>query len=421
MFRDTSATDRPLSASHGPHLRKFGLLALGLGGLFALGMTVWPALTAERTMSRERVRIAAVERGTLVRDVSAQGRVVAARSPILYTPAAGIVRYAIEPGASVSKGDLLAEVDSPELTTELARERSNLTRLSAERERQLVANRRSVLEKQRAIGEAEVALRAAERSLERNRWAHERGAIPEINVLSAEDEVLNARSRLATAKADLELEQTALRLEITTDDEQLANQRLLVGDLERRVEELKLRAPFDGIVGNWLAVQRASVAANQGLLMVVDLSELEIEAQVSEVYADALTPGQPAEIGIGGERHRGEVRLISPEVTNAQVVARIRLVDASAAGLRQNQRADVRVLLEERPNVLLVERGPTFEREGNAFAWVVEGNTAVRTPIRLGATSVKAVEVLSGLEAGDQVIVAGLDDMRGVDQLVLTR
>jgi multidrug resistance efflux pump len=79
---------------------------------------------------------------------------------------------------------------------------------------------------------------------------------------------------------------------------------------------------LDGVVGNWLVTDRANVAANQALMMVVDLTELEVEAAVAEVYAETLAPGQSAEITVGSERLRGEVRLVSPEVQNAQVLTR---------------------------------------------------------------------------------------------------
>lgn len=420
MIRDTSATDRPLEHASTPAWRKPWALAAGAVLLLAgFAWLVGPTLTAERTLPRERVRISEVKRGTLVRDVSSQGRVVAARSPSLYTSAAGIVRFAIEPGAQVRKGELLASVDSPELESELKREQSALARIDAEHARQEITNRRTLLEKRRAIDAARIAEMAASRELERTERAFKLGALPEVDFKRAQDSLESARITLATTQADLELERDALALELKSFDEQLASQRLLVGELQRQVDALEVRAPFDGVVGNWLVTDRANVAANQALLMVVDLTELEVEAAVAEVYAESLLPGQSAEITVGGERLRGAVRLVSPEVQNAQVLARIRLSDTSSS-LRQNQRVQVRVLLEEKPDVTLVERGPAFERDAS-FAWVIDGDVARRQPIRLGASSVAAFEVVAGLAPGQQVIVAGIDDLRGVEEVLLTR
>ena len=420
MFRDTSATDRALPVSTSLMSRKGVLIGLAsVGVVIGAVMLLGPTLTAERTLPRERVRITEVKRGTLVRDVSSQGRVVAARSPSLYTSAPGIVRFVVEPGDMVSKNELLAEVDSPELESELKREQSTLARVNAERSRQEITNRRTLLEKRRAIDTARIADVAASRELERTERAFKLGALPEIDFKRAQDTVEGTRLTLGTAEADLALERDALALELRSFDEQLASQQLLVTELQRQVAALEVRAPFDGVVGNWLVTDRANVAANQALMMVVDLTELEVEAAVAEVYAETLAPGQSAEITVGSERLRGEVRLVSPEVQNAQVLTRIRLTDANVAALRQNQRVQVRVLLEEKPDVMLVERGPAFERDAS-FAWVIDGDVARRQPIQLGASSVSAFEVVSGLSAGQHVIVAGIDDLRGVDEVLLT-
>lgn len=421
MIRDTSATDRPLHAAAQGISRRAMLIGTGaLALLVVAGLIVGPTLTAEHTLSRQRVRIGEVKQGTLVRDLTAQGRVVAARSPSLYTSAPGIVHFVVEPGGMVSKDQLLATVDSPELESELKREQSTLVRVSAERERQDINNRRTVLEKQRAINAAGIAQKAAARELERTQLAFNKGVLPEVDLKRAQDVLEGAKITLSSAEADLRLERDSLVLDLKTYDEQLASQRLLVQELERQVTALEVRAPFDGIVGNWLVTDRANVAANQALLMVVDLTELEVEAAVSEVYADSLAPGLSVEIAIGAERRQGEIRLVSPEVQNTQVLARIRLTDASAGSLRQNQRVQVRVLLEEKPDVTLVERGPAFERDA-AFAWVVDGDSARRQPIHLGASSIAAFEVLDGLKPGQQVIVAGIDDLPGVDEVLLTR
>ena len=419
MFRDTSATDTKLASGPGVFTRKHIVVGLVAAAVLVAGVyAVSPILSSEQSLSRERVRVGAVKRGTLIRDVSAQGRMVAARSPSLYTSAAGIVKFSVEPGAPVTSGTLLAEVDSPELQSQLKREESSLARVTAQLARQEIANRRALLEKQRSIDAANVAERAATRELERAVKAG--GAIAEVELRRAQDEMQNAASTLKTAQADLALERDSLVLELRTYSEELSSQKLLVDELRRQVTALAVRAPFDGVVGNWLVTDRASVVINQPLLTVVDLTELEVEAAVPEVYAESLLPGQSAEITIGAERRRGSVHLVSPEVQNAQVLTRIRLTDGGSTALRQNQRVQVRVLLEEKPNVLLVDRGPTFERDAS-FAWVIEGDIARRTPITLGASSVTAYEVLAGLQPGQEVIVAGIDDLRGVDEVLLTR
>ena len=223
MFRDTSATDTKLVSGGGRFSWRHLIIGLlGAGLLFALAKAILPTLTAEQTLSRERVRVVQVKRGTLVRDVSAQGRMVAARSPSLYTSAAGSVKFSVEPGAPVTSGTLLAEVESPELQSQLKREESALARVSAQLSRQEIANRRTVLEKQRSIDAANVAERAGTRELERAERAWKMGAIAEVDLKKAQDEMQNAASTLKTAQADLALERDSLVLELKTYSEELS-------------------------------------------------------------------------------------------------------------------------------------------------------------------------------------------------------
>jgi HlyD family secretion protein len=116
-----------------------------------------------------------------------------------------------------------------------------------------------------------------------------------------------------------------------------------------------------------------------------------------------------AEIAIGDAKAIGKLSALSPEVVRNQVLARVRFTGPQPAGLRQSQRVSARLLIEEKPNVLMVPRGPFVESEGGRFAYVVENGVAERRPIRLGATSVSAVEILEGLKDGDKIVIAGSD------------
>jgi HlyD family secretion protein len=78
-----------------------------------------------------------------------------------------------------------------------------------------------------------------------------------------------------------------------------------------------------------------------------------------------------------------------------------------------------RLLIENKPNVLLVARGPFVESEGGRYAYVVRDGKAHRTPIRIGATSISAVEILSGLKAGDQVVIAGSDTFENAQTVTI--
>jgi HlyD family secretion protein len=175
------------------------------------------------------------------------------------------------------------------------------------------------------------------------------------------------------------------------------------------------------MVGNLLVAERAQVAANAPLLTVVDLTELEVEVPVPEAYANDITPGLSAEIAISGARLAGEVRTISPEVVDGNVNVRVRFKDGTPADLRQNQRAQARILIEERPDTLLVERGPFVDVGGGRFAWRVEGDRLVRVPIELGAMAAAQVEIVSGLETGQRIVISDTAEFADQVEVYLTR
>jgi HlyD family secretion protein len=155
--------------------------------------------------------------------------------------------------------------------------------------------------------------------------------------------------------------------------------------------------------------QRAVVPANAPLMTLVDLSRLEVELEVPEMYAADLGLGMQAEIQAGETRATGTLSALSPEVVKNLVLARVRFTGRQPDGLRQSQRVAARLLIDERKDVLLLPRGPFVDADGGHFAYVVENGIATRRPIRLGATSVSAVEVVSGLKPGDRVVIAGTE------------
>ena len=109
----------------------------------------------------ERIRTATVTRGNLVRDVSAQGRVVAAASPTLYATASGAITLNIDAGERVVAGQLLASIESPELTNQLEQAEASLEQRKLELERQRIDTRQQALDKRKAADLAEVAVVAA--------------------------------------------------------------------------------------------------------------------------------------------------------------------------------------------------------------------------------------------------------------------
>jgi HlyD family secretion protein len=420
MIRDTSATDRPVTAPAADR-RKSLALKLG-GGAAVLALAVALAMgwaSSDRSVSAARVRTGEVALGTFVRDVAVEGRVVAAVSPTLYAPVGGTVTLQVQAGATVKRGAVLAKIESPELTNELAREESTLASIDAEVGRQRITSRQASLLARRTLDEAELALTTAQRNLQRSERGNTLGVVSEVDLLAARDAVRSAEIRLRHARDDSGLATQSTGFDLTTRQRALERQSLVVADLRRRVEDLQIRAPVDGIVGTVAVTDRAVVVANAPLVTVVDLSRLEVELEAPETYADDLGIGMTADVAIGSAKAPGRISAISPEVVANRVRVRVAFEGEQPAGLRQNQRVNARILIDERADTLMLPRGPFIEAQGGRTAWVVEGDVAVRRAIRLGTASVTHVEVLDGLAVGDVVVIAGTDTFGDAERVQL--
>ncbi len=411
MIRDTSATDRVLAkpAIGRPWRRWLSAAAIAVvvlgGGAYLL--RGW--LGAEKSVDRSRIRIAKVERGTLVRDVVSDGRVVAANSPTLYSIAAGTVDFRVRPGDKVTVGQLLATIASPELQSRLTQEQATLAGLEAGVGRANLDIEHGRANGQKLTAQAEIDRQAAAREVEINTQMFDRGVIPELELRRSEDLLKKAEIGLGHARIEAGLMGKELGFDLGTRKQSLDRQREVVRDLERQVTALEIKSPFDGQVGQLLVPQRANVPANAGVLSVVDLGAFELEIRVPDSFARDIAMGMTAEIRSGTTKFNGRVRSVSPEVVDGTVATRLEFVDQRPAGLRQNQRLTARILIEEKPNVLKVERGPFVESGGGNIVYVVEAGIAERRTVKTGSVALDAVEIITGLQPGDEIVVSGTD------------
>ncbi|MEX2132188.1 MAG: HlyD family efflux transporter periplasmic adaptor subunit [Pseudohongiellaceae bacterium] len=394
------------------------LLLVVIAGWF-MGPIVQRWSQAQISVSAERLRFAQVNRGNFVRDVSVQGRVVAAVSPTLYASQSGTITFAVESGDEVQTNQLLASIDSPEIRNLLAQEQARLSSLKVELERQRIFTRQQQLQSQKNQDAAGIALKAAQRELNRAERAFEQGAVTAVDFEKARDDLETAQLLHRHSLLDTELDSERLDFELQTRVLAVQQQELLVTDLLRQVDELTLLSPVNGIVGNLLVNQKTNVARNQPVLSVVDLSAFEVEVQIPESYADDLAIGMQGEVRAGSELIFATLVAVSPEIIDNQVTGRLRFNAATPPGLRQNQRLTTRILLEEKLDVLMVQRGQFLETGNGRLAYVVEAGVAYRRPILTGATSLSAVEILDGLSEGETIVISSTEIFASADTVLI--
>jgi HlyD family secretion protein len=422
-IRDTSAQDIVREAgSNTPRLLKLGVLGIVLlGAAWGLYNVLSQWLSADATVSAERIRTAVVVRGDLLRDINVQGTIVAAVSPTLYSPANGTVTLEVQPGDTVTRGQILAVLDSPEVQSEYEQGASTLASNQAETQRQEIQARKAQMASQQVIDLAQVRLTAAQREMRRAEESIKIQAISQIDYERYRDDLATAEVEFKHARQDAELEKDSLEFEIRTQQLAVERQQLVLDNLKRRVDDLTILSPVDGIVGNVVVDQKAVVAPNQPLITVVDLSAFEVEVRIPESYADDMGIGMAAEIQYNGQTYAGILASLSPEVVNSEVTGRIRFQGDMPASLRQNQRVTSRIVMDHLEDVLKLQRGSFTDSGGGRYAFVL-GNDGMahRRPIVLGARSVSDVEVVSGLEEGETVLISSIAEFEGLDQIQIS-
>ena len=423
MIRDTSAQDRLVEVK--PN-RKRRLILLGTGVL-VLALLAWLApgigrlFSASASVSSSRLAFATVERGPFVRDIAAEGKVVAAVSPTLYATSGGAVTLKVHAGDTVKVGQVLATIVSPELTNKLAQEQSNADAMEVDYRRAQIDARKQRSALQETYDNAVIDQTTAERNLDRYQKAFAKGAVSNMDVDKAKDALDKAKIATTHAKANLGLDNDSLNFDIQSKKLAHERQLLLVKDLQRQVDDLNVKSPVDGQVGQLFIAERATVAKDAQLLSVIDLSALQVEMQVPESFARDLGIGMPGEISGNGTTWHGKVSAISPEVVNGEVAARLAFDGATPKQLRQSQRLSVRVLLDKRDNVLTVQRGSFVDESGGNYAYVVRDGIATKTPIRVGASSIDKVEILDGLKEGDKIVISGTDSFKNAPRVAISQ
>ncbi|KAA1161047.1 HlyD family efflux transporter periplasmic adaptor subunit [Pseudoalteromonas fuliginea] len=416
MIKDTSAQDVQVKAPM--NYKKYAVIT---AVIFIVASTIayifLTSHSAKSSISRSKVQVAKVHVKALIRDIAASGKIVAANAPKIYSPERGFIDLKVKAGDTVKQGDTLALLQSPELTNELKQQESVLKRLQGEQQRQHLQARRQTLTLNKTLDMAQVELNAAERENRRAQLSIQKHLISQIDLEKAVDDLSRAKLTYKHAQQEVLLAKDTLAFELQAAKSDVTRQQLIVDDLIRKVSNLSIKAAVTGIVGNLLVQQKAAVTQSQPLMTLVDLSNFEAELQVPESYANELGLGMEVELKLGNETVIGNLSAISPEVNNREVTARVRFKGVTN-NIRQNQRLTARILLDNRQDIMQVKRG-AFMQQGGIVAYKVEGNIAKRIPITIGATSINAVELLSGLKENDEIIISSYSDFKQADTILL--
>jgi HlyD family secretion protein len=360
------------------------------------------------------VTVVAVTRGKAIDAVYATGTVEADARVVVKAKTSGSVEVLVREGARVKKGDLLARIDNPAVTSELRRGKAELSAASAQSgpgAPQLAALRASA-------DALRADLELVVKELERTKKLVESGTLS-----SSEQDRLEARKRQLDGQlAANAAQQRAVAIDLTANRERAS---AAYDTLSSRVADTEVRSPQDGVVLTRAVEMGELVAPNQALFKLGDTSRLVIEVSVDEADIGRVRDGAGSEASRAAvslyafpkDVFAGRVYEVLPDADRARksYVAKVRL-DAPPAGLRSGMTAEVNIIIEEKDGVLL---GPTEALVGE-HVWVERAGKAAKVPVEAGIRDLLRFEIARGLEEGDRVIVAGQAGLTEGKRLVPT-
>ena len=403
--------DRPLELDEIRGRRRRRLLTAG-AALVVAG-TAWFSLVAllRPSLSLARVRTEKADVGPLAATLTATGTVVPESERVLASPIdARVLRVLRRPGAAVKAGEAIVELDTTQPALEVDRLRKELRLREAQSAKAELALEGTVSSLESRVKVQELTLSTYGARLERNRKLFSEGLVSEEVLRQSELDEARTRVELAQLREEMRLAQRSAEVERSSLEAEAGTARREAAQAERELELAAARTDRDGVVTFALSEEGAAVRKGDVLARVADLTAFRVDALVPDLHASRVVPGQEALVRIDAARLAGRVVRVQPEVRNGQVTVTVALDEKAHPLLRPSLRVDVELVVDRKERAVRLPRGTFAAADGGVEVWVLKGDEAVKTTVKLGVSNAERYEALSGLAGGDVVVLSDMAD-----------
>jgi HlyD family secretion protein len=400
-------------------------LMYGAAAVLALLFAWWltNALLAGRSLSinSERFSVSNVTVGTFEDFIPLRGRLVPRSTVYLDAVEGGRVdRILVEDGAIVAAGDPIVVLSNTNLQLEvLGREASVTEQLNFMRtlELQLEQNR---LSHKRNLVEIDYQITRLTRSIERQQELAAKDLVSQSTIDELQDELTYYENRrdvtLESQATDARLQEEQLR-QLRTAGSQLQTSLALA---RKNLDDLNVRAPVAGKLSGFNVEVGESIVRGGRLGQIDDPDTYKVNARIDEFYLGRVDIGQTAVATHDGRDLELRIAKIYPQVNEGQFEVDM-MLDEEPVGLRRGQTLQLRLTLGDNSDAILIPNGSFYQETGGNWVFVVSpnGSEAVKRSVRLGRRNTDFIEVLDGLESGEQVITSPYTSFTTMDRLVL--
>jgi HlyD family secretion protein len=419
----TSAMDVPR-----PHIakqkrkRRILIVAGSVLGLILVTFVLSRLKPAVPSVDRSTVWIDTVKRGPMVRQVRGLGTLVPEQ--IRWIPAnteGRVEKILVYPGTQVEADTVILELTSPELEQSANDAESKAKASEAE-----LTSFRATLERERLDQESVTArvhseYEQAKMERQTNDQLAKNGLVSELVYKTSKVKEAELANRDEIEQKRLAFSNDSIKPQIASKQAAVDQAKELATLKLDQVTALHVKAGMNGVLQQLPVQIGQRVKIGDNLARVADPTKLKAQVKIAETQAKDILIDQKATIDTRNGVVEGHVVRVDPAVEQGTVTVDVAIDGALPKGARPDLSVDGTIELERLDNVIYVGR-PAFGQENNTvgiFKLVAGSSEAVRTPVKLGRSSVNTIEILNGLEPGDQVILSDTSSMDAHDRIRL--
>jgi HlyD family secretion protein len=397
-------------------IRQMTLLGVGVIAIAGISIAVMRLQPAAPSVPAGTVWVGPVQRGSFTREVHGAGTLVP--EDLRWIPATTTGRVeeiVLQAGAEVHPGTVMMRLSNPDLVASADNAELDWKASQATLDNTRATLKTQLMTQKAAVDNAVAQLALLDATLKAHKSLGDQGIESPLQVQTYQTQVDQQRVALDTARNTLATTMETQQSQIAPAEAAVNQKKASYDQLKRQLEDLNVKSNMTGKLALVNVDKGQQVGPGTNLVRVVDPTKLKANVRISETTMRDLQLNLPATIDTRNGIVKGHVIRIDPAASGGTVGVDVAIDEALPAGARQDMSVDGTVELEELKNVLYVQH-PAFGQENSTvtlFKLAPNEQDANRVSVKFGRASVNYIEVTSGLNAGDKVI---LSDMSAYDQ-----
>jgi RND family efflux transporter MFP subunit len=396
----------------------------GLLALILLTVGVLRLKPAAPTVERAAIWTDTVKRGSMLRQVRGLGTLIPNREDVLQIPAeteATVLRIVKLPGSDVQPETILVEMANPELEQEAVDAQLQVKAAQAEYQSLKVRLDSDLMTQRAGAATVNADYSEAERQAKTDKALYELGVVSGLTAKASADKAQALVTRNEIEDERLKINRNAIKSQLAVQQAKIEQMQALANLKQKQLDKLKVRAGVAGVLVEMPLQVGQHVLPGAELAKIVQPNHLMAELKIPETQARDVQIGEPASVDTHNGVIAGVVSRVDPAVQNGTVTVDVKLTGELPKGARPDLSVDGTIDLEKLENVLYVGR-PAFGQENSTISMFVldrQGNGASRTQVKTGRASVNLIQIESGLNEGDTVILSDMSRWDSTDRVKL--